>query len=148
MIRELDSCEKEINRIMEIWLESVISGHPFIPETYWQAEYENVRNDYLPKSQTFVYEEEGEIKGFISLIGNEYIGALFVEVPHQKQGIGKKLMEYVKGKQAFVKLAVYCPNRTAVDFYKKNGFYIDSIEKNEDTGVDNYIMAWKGDFLN
>ena len=148
MIRELDSCEKEINRIMEIWLESVISGHPFIPETYWQAEYENVRNDYLPKSQTFVYEEEGEIKGFISLIGNEYIGALFVEVSHQKQGIGKKLMEYVKGKQAFLKLAVYCPNRTAVDFYKKNGFHIDSIEKNEDTGVDNYIMAWKGDLLN
>lgn len=148
MIRESDSSEKEINRIMEIWLESVISGHPFIPETYWQAEYENVRNDYLPKSQTFVYEEEGEIKGFISLIGNEYIGALFVAVSHQKQGIGKKLMEYVKGKQAFLKLAVYCPNRTAVDFYKKNGFYIDSIEKNEDTGVDNYIMAWKGDFLN
>ena len=148
MIRELVLSEKEINRIMEIWLESVISGHPFIPETFWQAEYENVRNDYLPKSQTFVYEEEGEIKGFISLIGHEYIGALFVAVDHQKQGIGKKLMAYVKGKQAFLKLAVYCPNSTAVDFYKKSGFHIDSIEKNEDTGVDNYIMAWKGDLPN
>ena len=148
MIRELDSSEKEINRIMEIWLESVISGHPFIPETYWQAEYENVRNDYLPKSQTFVYEDEGEIKGFISLIGNEYIGALFVAVPHQKKGIGKKLMEYVKGKHVFLKLAVYCPNRTAVNFYKRNGFCIDSIEKNEDTGVNNYIMAWEGDYHN
>ena len=146
MIRELTMSEKEVNLLMDVWLRSVKIGHPFIPYTYWQQEYKSVRDDYLPQSKTFVYEEQGEIKGFISMIGEEFIGALFVDVPYQKQGIGKKLMEYVKEKRTFLRLAVYCRNESAVLFYKRNGFKVECTEMNEDTGEDNYIMAWKGDF--
>ena len=146
MIRESSMSEKEVNRLMDVWLKSVKLGHSFIPYTYWEQEYKAVRNEYLPNSKTFVYEEQGEIKGFISMIGEEFIGALFVDVPYQKQGIGKKLMEYAKEKHSSLKLAVYCRNETAVRFYKGNGFQVECIEKNEETGEDNYIMGWKGDF--
>ena len=61
------------------------------------------------KIDTFVLEENNSIKGFIS--GNEYnlnnyceIGRLYVDPEYQKQGIGTKLLEYMK------------------DYYKKNGY--------------------------
>ena len=52
------------------------------------------------KIDTFVFEENNCIKGFIS--GNEYnqrdwceIGRLYVDPEHQNQGIGKNLLEYM-----------------------------------------------------
>ena len=93
MIRKLKS--KDIDRIMQIWLNSSINGHRFIKESYWKANYNLVKDTYIPTSETFVYEEDTKIKGFISLIDGNYIGALFVDVDYQGNGIGKKLMKYL-----------------------------------------------------
>lgn len=38
-------------------------------------------------SKTYVYEENEKIKGFISMINEEFIGALFVGVEYQNQGL-------------------------------------------------------------
>ena len=38
----------------------------FIPDEYWLENYDNVKNNYLPNSDTYVYEEDGEgLKGFV-----------------------------------------------------------------------------------
>jgi putative acetyltransferase len=34
MIRDLK--QKDIDKVMEIWLESTIKAHDFMPEKYWQ----------------------------------------------------------------------------------------------------------------
>ncbi|EGT3616580.1 N-acetyltransferase [Clostridium perfringens] len=137
-IREL--MNSEIDEIMKIWLKSTVKAHDFIEEEYWKKNYEVVKNIYIPMAKTFVYYDDGKIKGFISIINNEFIGALFVDVKNQGNGIGGTLIDYVKKKYGSIELAVYKMNEKAVEFYKKKGFEIIKEQENEDSGFLEYIM--------
>ncbi len=61
MIKKLNN--KDINKIMEIWEKSTIKAHDFIIKEYWQNNYNTVKNEYIPISDTFVYDDGDEIKG-------------------------------------------------------------------------------------
>ena len=115
MIRNI--VNNDIDKIMNIWLKSNIKAHAFIQKEYWENNYNIVRDIYIPMAETFVYEDEECIKGFISIINNEFIGALFVDIDFQNSGIGKKLINYAIDKYKNLNLAVYKENKTAVDFY-------------------------------
>lgn len=138
MIRNIGS--NDIDKIMNIWLRSTIKAHDFIQKEYWENNYNIVMNMYIPMSETFVYEDEECIKGFISIINNEFIGALFVDIDYQNSGIGKKLINYATDKYKNLNLAVYKENKTAVDFYINRGFTIIKEQANEDSGHNEYIM--------
>ena len=138
MIRNIGS--NDIDKIMNIWLRSTIKAHDFIQKEYWENNYNIVMNMYIPMSETFVYEDEECIKGFISIINNEFIGALFVDIDFQNSGIGKKLINYATDKYKNLNLAVYKENKTAVDFYINRGFTIIKEQANEDSGHNEYIM--------
>lgn len=138
MIRQLQN--KDIDKIMEIWLESTIDAHKFISKEYWNENYNIVKDMYIPMSKTFVYEDNDDIRGFISVINNDFIGALFVEKNYQGQGIGKSLIDYAKNLYDNLSLAVYKENEKALEFYKKMGFKIISENINEDTNCVEYIM--------
>lgn len=140
MIREMK--ETDINTIMDIWKISTIKAHSFISETYWLESYNLVKEQYMPVSKTFVYEESGGIKGFISIIDSRFIGALFVDVKYQGQGIGTKLIDYIIEKYKKLHLAVYVKNAKSVEFYKKKGFCIEKEQVNESTNEKEYIMNW------
>ena len=77
MIRKLE--DKDIDKVMNIWLESTIKAHDFISKEYWESNYDTVKEVYIPIADSFIYEEKGIIKGFISVIDKEFIGALFVD---------------------------------------------------------------------
>lgn len=141
MIRKLDN--KDVNRIMEIWLESTIKAHRFIEKEYWQSNYNTVKDVYIPVAETYVYEENDVIKGFISIIDKEFIGALFVDNDYQGLGVGSKLINFVLNKYDTLSLAVYKENFKSVRFYKKMGFEILSEEINEDSKHPEYIMKNK-----
>lgn len=138
MIRQLQN--KDIDKIMEIWLESTIDAHKFISKEYWNENYNIVKDVYIPISKTFIYEDNDDIRGFISIINNDFIGALFVEKNYQSQGIGKSLIDYAKNLYDNLSLAVYKENEKALEFYKKMGFKIISENINEDTNCVEYIM--------
>ena len=138
MIRQLQN--KDIDKIMEIWLESTIDAHKFISKESWNENYNIVKDMYIPMSKTFVYEDNDDIRGFISVINNNFIGALFVEKNHQGQGIGKNLIDYAKNLYDNLSLAVYKENEKALEFYKKMEFKIISENINEDTNCVEYIM--------
>ena len=104
MIRKLDN--NDVDKVMDIWLKSTVKAHDFIEKNYWEDNYNTVKNVYIPMSETYIYEKE-DIKGFISIINNEFIGALFVDNDCQGQGIGKALIEHVKSKYDNLSLAVY-----------------------------------------
>jgi putative acetyltransferase len=140
MITQLDN--SHISNIMDIWLKSNITAHNFIPETYWIRNYDIVKNEYIPISQTFVYEEDNELKAFISIINNSFIGALFVSEEYQGKGIGKKLLNYCKKLYSSLELCVYLDNIHAVNFYKTCGFTIVRKQTNEDSGFIEYLMRW------
>ena len=138
MIGQLQN--KDIDKIMGIWLESTIYAHKFISKEYWNENYNIVKDVYIPISKTFVYEDNDDIRGFISVINNDFIGALFVKKNYQSQGIGKSLIDYAKNLYDNLSLAVYKENEKALEFYKKMGFKIISENINEDTNCVEYIM--------
>lgn len=144
MIKNIKKLEKDnVDRVMEIWLDSTVKAHDFIDKSYWLTNYYTVKNNYIPMSETYVYEENNIIKGFISIIEGEFIGALFVDSKSQNKGIGKELITYVKDNYNNLSLAVYKENENAVNFYINQGFLINKEQINDDSSHIEFIMNFK-----
>lgn len=140
MIKQLEKFE--IEEIMNVWLKTNISAHSFIQKQYWIKNYNIVKEEYIPASTTFVYKEDNIIKGFISIMDNSFIGALFVLENYQGQGIGKSLLNHCKSLYSILELAVYTDNISSVNFYKHCCFQIKGEQANEDSGFMEYTMSW------
>ena len=138
MIRELRKVN--INKVAEIWLDTNIKTHYFISAQYWKSNFELVK-ELLLQATVYVYEDKQEIQGFIGL-SNEYIEGIFVSAEMQSQGIGKILLNYVKGKRNKLILNVYQKNTRAISFYQREGFEIQNSGLDEATGEKDYVMAW------
>lgn len=95
----------------------------------------------LLKADIFVYDLNGEIKGFIGLM-DEYIAGIFVDKAYRSQGIGRQLLEYVKQLHSTLSLNVYQKNERALRFYRENGFTIVSKQNDEHTGEIEFTMIW------
>lgn len=139
MIRKFD--EKDLHAVMELWLESNIEAHDFIDSRYWKENYSKVE-EMLPQAEIYVYEEAKKIAGFIGLTGN-YIAGIFVGKACRSNGIGRRLLDYVKEERETLMLQVYEKNRRAVCFYKREGFYIVQEQTEEGTGEKEFLMEWK-----
>ena len=139
MIRELRKVD--INKVAEIWLDTNIKTHYFISAQYWKSNFELVK-ELLLQATVDVYEDKQEIQGFIGL-SNEYIEGIFVSAEMQSQGIGKILLNYVKGKRNKLILNVYQKNTRAISFYQREGFEIQYSGLDEATGEKDYVMAWQ-----
>ena len=74
------------------------------------------------------------------MINNEFIGALFVDIDFQGNGIGKQLIDYAVSKYGKLKLAVYKENKKSVEFYINRGFKIIEEQINDDSKHVEYIM--------
>ena len=134
--------QTDIEDIMKIWLESSIKAHDFINKQYWLDNYEIVKTKYIPEAETFVYEEDKKILGFISILNKNYVGALFVNNDNTKKGIGSCLIEHVKDKYSRLNLNVYADNINAVDFYKKHDFKIINEGLDESTNRCEFTMEY------
>ena len=139
MIREYTQPDADVT--VSIWLNASIEAHNFIPQSYWENKVDDMKNIYLPNSNTFVYEQENQIIGFISLI-DDYLAAIFVSPQYQNIGIGKELMNHVKSKKEELLLKVYIKNKSSVEFYKRQGFRIIGEQQDEDTVEMEYKMKW------
>ncbi|CBG90955.1 N-acetyltransferase [Citrobacter rodentium] len=143
MIRESRSADKL--SILALWLESTIYAHPFIPEYYWYASEAIVRDSYLPAARTWVWEEQEEVKGFINVLENRFLGALFVAPDALRRGIGKALVQHVQQRFSQLSLEVYQKNLNAVHFYHAQGFRIEDSAWQEETHHPTWIMSWRAD---
>ena len=61
----------------------------------------------------------------------------------QSRGIGKILLNYVKGKRNKLILNVYQKNTRAISFYQREGFEVKNSGLDEATGEKEYVMAWQ-----
>ena len=118
MIRKLRKAD--INKVADIWLDTNIKAHYFIPAQYWKRNFDLVK-ELLLQATVYVYEDKQEIQGFVGL-SDEYIEGIFVSAEMQSQGIGKILLNYVKGKRNNLLLNVYKKNARAISFYQREGF--------------------------
>ena len=138
MIRQLRKAD--INKVADIWLDTNIKTHYFIPAQYWKSNFELVK-ELLLQATVYVYEDKQGIQGFIGL-SDEYIEGIFVSAEMQSRGIGKILLNYAKEKRNKLLLNVYQKNTRAIAFYQREGFEIQGNGVDEATGERDYVMAW------
>lgn len=139
MIRELHKAD--IDKVADIWLDTNIKAHSFIPTEYWESNFELVKEMML-QAEVYVYEVDYEIQGFIGMT-DEYINGIFVCGEMQSQGIGKSLLDYAKSKKKKLLLNVYQKNARAISFYQREGFDIQCNDLDEATGEKEYVMVWE-----
>ncbi len=107
MIREYSAADTET--VLNIWLTASIEAHNFMAPEFWESQVGNMRDIYLPASQTYVFQVDGEVRGFYSLYEG-ILAAIFVCPELQGSGIGKQLMQHAK---------LECPN-LSLNVYKEN----------------------------
>lgn len=139
MIRKLR--KTDLDEVAYIWLHTNKKAHDFIAETYWDEHFEMVEG-MLGDAEIYVFEEQGQIKGFVGLDG-EYIAGIFVREKEQSLGIGKQLLDFVKSLKGQLKLNVYQKNERAIKFYTREQFEIQDEQTDEATGEAEYLMLWK-----
>ena len=139
MIRKLR--KTDLDEVAYIWLHTNKKAHDFIPETYWDEHFEMVEG-MLGDAEIYVFEEQGQIKGFVGLDG-EYIAGIFVREKEQSLGIGKQLLDFVKSLKGQLELNVYQKNERAVSFYKREQFEIQCESIDTSTDEKEYLMIWK-----
>ena len=135
--------EDDIDAVIQIWLDTNIQAHHFISPEYWRTNYKMVRK-MLPLAEIYVYEDDGtkQIDGFIGL-NNDYIEGIFVKETMQSKGIGKQLLNHAKKVKSTLKLSVYQKNEKAIKFYLREKFSIQSENIDDNTGEEEFIMAWE-----
>ena len=131
----------DTKRVMDIWLNSNIEAHSFVPKDYWISNYSFVL-EQLIQANVYIYEQGNIIKGFVGMTDN-YMAGIFVDKNFRSMGIGKILIDYIKGIYPSFYLNVYKENRRAVDFYKREGLNIISEKTDMDTQRQEYTMEWK-----
>ncbi|MGT3243788.1 N-acetyltransferase [Yersinia enterocolitica] len=143
----------DLDAVMQLWLTSTIAAHPFIAEQYWHESAPLVRDTYLPAARTWVYlpqEVQSEptdggntIVGFISILEEQLVGALFVNQFYYGKGVGKILMDSVQQHYKALTLEVYQKNHRAYHFYRKQGFIVTERAYNAETKSVILTMQWQ-----
>lgn len=134
--------EEDTVKVMTIWTKGNFEAHNFIDKDYWLLNFNKVKDEYLKRAETYVYVEDDIIKGFISLLNNNFIGALFIRKEYRRQGIGRKLINFVKDKYDKLELQVYEKNVNAMLFYASLGFVNKKIQIDDNTNEKEYVMEW------
>ena len=142
MIRKLQ--KTDIDTVSQIWLDANRDAHDFIPAEYWENNFLPVK-EMLLQAEVYVYIDEckNEIEGFVGM-DQEYIAGIFLRKEVRSEGIGKALLDFVKGKKQELTLNVYKKNERAVRFYEREGFQIIDRTVDKSTDEKEYLMKWKG----
>lgn len=141
MIRRVT--KDDLDRVVQIWLETNIKAHDFISEDYWRENEQAVRG-MLAESELYLYETDSDhkIQGFIGLV-DDYIGGIFVQSEAQSRGIGKQMLDYVKQIKSKLTLSVYEKNNRAIKFYQREDFKIIAEGLEEENNEKEYTMVWE-----
>lgn len=119
--------------LLDVWQRASEIAHHFLDEEFFPQERREIEERWLPIAETIVYETEGRVVGFLSLIGNE-VGAIFVDPDRQGQGVGRSLMDWARDARPWLELNVFEANTTGRRFYEAYGFAYVSRHINEATG--------------
>lgn len=130
-IKKLTQIEKECFKVP--WTENMLI-----------SEYVN------PLYKCFVYEEDGEILGFIGfweISGQVDISNIAVSPGHRKKGVGKQLISSLlnfcgQNKIKNLSLEVRAGNIAAINLYKNFGFAKEGVRKNYYEGSEDALIMW------
>ena len=123
----------DLEQIINVWYQSSKLAHPFLSSNFVEKVKSDMTNIYIPDSETWVYEVDNLIVGFISMIDNE-IGGLFVLPNNQSNGIGTKLVDFIKKEHTELEVEVFEKNNIGRAFYDKYGFEIIKKYSHQESG--------------
>ena len=109
-------------RLLDIWLRSVRATHHFLQAPDIDALLPQVRDLYLPAVEVWVaVDNDDHPLGFIGL--NEcHVEMLFIDPELRGQGIGTRLLDFVRESRDPLSVDVNEQNPQAVGFYLHYGF--------------------------
>ncbi len=127
--------DHDLDDLLDAWASASEIAHPFLTQEFLALERENIPNLYLPNAETWVFEDEGRVVGFVALLGNE-VGAIFVHPSHQRRGVGRQLMDKARELRGELVVEVFKANTMGRAFYTKYGFETIAEKVHEQTGFD------------
>ena len=133
MIRKYN--EQDLDELLAAWEAASEVAHPFLTKEFLASERKNIPSLYLPNAETWVFEADGRVVGFIALIGNE-VGAIFVQPSHHGEGIGRGLMDKAREVRDELEVEVFKANMIGRAFYAKYGFEPVEEKVHDKTGLD------------
>lgn len=127
--------------VLDIWLAASLQAHDFVPAAHWRARLRDMREHYLPLSETLVCCDDatGRPLGFASLV-DDVLAGLFVAPDAQGQGVGRRLLKLCLRMHPELSLKVYAQNTRAVRFYERHGFVRCGVGVEAQTGCVEYSM--------
>ena len=126
---------EDIEEILDIWYKGSTLAHPFLEPSFVEKVKKDMRNLYIPNSQTWIYEEKNTVIGFISMLENE-IGGLFVLPSYHSKGIGTQLVNFVREFHNELEVEVFEKNVIGRAFYDKYGFKLMNRFKHKESNCE------------
>ncbi|WP_068547908.1 GNAT family N-acetyltransferase [Thalassotalea crassostreae] len=122
----------DLQSVLDSWELATRLAHEFMTDDFIAQERKNVAEIYLPNTDTWVAEIDGEVQGFIALMGNE-VGAIFLQPKCHGKGIGKALMDKAQELHGDLEVEVFKANSIGRAFYSKYGFELSEEKYHEPT---------------
>jgi putative acetyltransferase len=123
----------DLEAVLSSWEIATRLAHPFMTDEFIAQERINVAEIYMPNTDTWVIELDGEVKGFIALMGNE-VGAIFLLPECHGIGAGKALMDKAQELHGDIEVEVFKENSIGRKFYSRYGFTQLEEKLHEPTG--------------
>ena len=133
---------EDIEAVLDVWYKSSSLAHPFMTEEFKTKEKDNIRNIYIPSTETWVYEKGKTVVGFIGMLDNE-VGAIFVDPQFHGLGIGYALMNHVSELFEELEVEVFKTNTIGRNFYNKYGFEFIKEHLHKETGQQLLRLKYK-----
>ena len=138
--------EKDVSRIAEMIVFNnrinffpIFGGEQF---SFGKVQVMPIAQEYLEHkdwlSRTYVAEQNGVVKGFIRVNGNE-VEKLYVEPHFQCRGIGARLLDFAVEKDEVRYLWALEKNVRGIAFYGRHGFFPNG-EKQFEEGTTEYLV--------
>jgi len=121
--------------VLNVWARASALAHPFLSQEFLELERHRIPRVYLPNAATWVWEADGHVVGFISLLGNE-VGAIFVDPAFHRSGIGRALMDRAHAVRGELEVEVFERNLQGRAFYAKLGFDLMHKKVHNQTGFE------------
>ena len=136
---------QETEQLVRIRRDAEQDALQFLPASYFDEKAETVR-DEIRSGDVFVIGGETDgadnVLGFIGL-QDDCIAGFFIDRAVQSQGLGKRLLDFVKERYDRLTLDVFAKNDGAVRFYTREGFAIRESASDPATGELVYTMTWE-----
>ena len=133
---------------MQLWRAADGASQSFLPASYFDEKEKTMRQN-ISDAEVYVLNEapgkakplDGNVLGFIGVKDGSITG-FFVDGPFQNQGLGKRLLDYVKERYEHLSLHVFEKNEGAVRFCKREGFTEAGRRKDPASGETELLMEW------